>query len=180
MPENSKSIDIVSKNHLAPTADLMAVAAYEVSLFAIFEAIHLWQEKCLEASGGNISGPENTLLNVIRINDKPKALSDVAQFLNRTDLSNIQYAIRKLQKQGLIQKSPGKSKNQRKDVTYEVTEAGYALTEKFGLLRAKMLEKAFKSAGFKVETLDDMRQKINTMVGIYESVSREIALLPLD
>jgi predicted MarR family transcription regulator len=146
-------------------------------MFAIFESIQRWQAKCVEASEGAISGQENTILNVVRLNDRAKGLSDIAQFLNRTDLSNIQYAIRKLLKQGLIQKTPGKSENQRKDVTYEVTETGYRLTEKFATIRRQLLIEAFKNAGLNEELFIEMRGKVNAMIGIYESASRETSFL---
>jgi len=168
------------KNHLSETEGELSLTMLETSMFTAFASIHRWQEKFTEACDCSISGTDNTILNVIRFNERPKGLSDIASFLNRTDLSNIQYAIRKLVKLGLVQKSKGTTKNQRKDVTYEATEAGLKLTGKFSEIRRELIYKAISDAGFDQNTLQDMSQKINAMVGIYDNVARDMSVMKFD
>jgi len=68
--------------------------------------------------------------------DKAKTISELARFLNRDDLANIQYSLRKLQKAGLIEKH-GRSK--RRGIRYRVTEKGKQVTGVFVEMRARLL-----------------------------------------
>ena len=148
----------------------------EVALFAIFQSIHRWQEECAAALGASISGPDNTILNVIRLNERPKALSDIGLFLNRTDLSNIQYSIRKLLQAELIQKTSSSGSKRRRDVTYEVTEQGRILTDGFAAIREELLMNNIELINITEEKINDVTQLIKQLGGIYENAAREAAM----
>ena len=60
------------------------------------------------------------MLHIIRMNDRPKTIKDLARLTNRDDVPNIQYSLRKLIGAALvIRKGSGRS-----GVTYEVTKEG--------------------------------------------------------
>ena len=93
----------------------------EFALMRTFEGFGRWQSECL-ASVCDLAatGPENALLHIIRMNDRPKTIKDLARLTNRDDVPNIQYSLRKLIGAGLVvRKGAGRS-----GVTYEVTRRG--------------------------------------------------------
>ncbi|WP_245464574.1 winged helix DNA-binding protein, partial [Mesorhizobium sp. M8A.F.Ca.ET.021.01.1.1] len=89
--------------HLARTPLEIDVTEVEYALMRSYEAFGHWQAECLATViEFSASGPENALLHVIRMNDRPKSVRDLAQMTNRDDIPNIQYSLRKLLKGGLI------------------------------------------------------------------------------
>jgi predicted MarR family transcription regulator len=158
--------------HLGENEYERSVTRLELALFNIFESVERWEKECTAAvqPGLSITGGDSSLLHVIRMHDRPKGVSELAQFLNRDDLANIQYSIRKLQKLDLIQKSQGTGS--RKDVTYEVTEYGRVVTDKYAEIRRKLLMSIYEKAGFDPEKIDEIGDWIVLLVGMYESASR--------
>jgi predicted MarR family transcription regulator len=73
------------------------------------------------------------VLNVARMGDEPKRLSEIGQLLNRVDVPNRQYVTRKLVKAGLIETEGSSS---RKETRYRPTETGHSITEACAALRA--------------------------------------------
>jgi predicted MarR family transcription regulator len=76
------------------------------------------------------------VLNVVRMGDEPKRLSEIGQLLNRVDVPNLQYATRKLVRSGLIETEGSSS---RKETRYRATQTGHSVTEAYAALRAATL-----------------------------------------
>lgn len=68
-----------------------------------FEGFGRWQSECLASvSTLAATGPENALLHIIRMNERPKGIKDLVRLTNRDDVPNIQYSLRKLIGAGLV------------------------------------------------------------------------------
>lgn len=158
--------------HLGRDEYERSVSRLELAMFHVFESIERWEKECISAvdPAQSMSGHDSSLLHSIRSYDRPKGVSELAQFLNRDDIANIQYSIRKMQKSGLIQKS--EEGGSRKDVTYEVTEYGQQLTEGFADVRTKVLINTYRQAGFSKERIDELADLVILLVGLYESSGR--------
>ena len=78
--------------HLAESAVEVDTTELEFALMRTFEGFGRWQSECL-ASVCDLAatGPENALLHIIRMNDRPKTIKDLARLTNRDDVPNIQY-----------------------------------------------------------------------------------------
>ena len=83
--------------HLAASAVEVDTTELEFALMRTFEGFGRWQSECL-ASVCELAatGPENALLHIIRMNERPKTIKDLARLTNRDDVPNIQYSLRKL------------------------------------------------------------------------------------
>ena len=160
--------------HLVQNEDEQPLARFEAALWSSFQAFQRWEGECIRSAGSELSGFESSILNFIRMHEKPKALSDIAHFLSRDDLSNIQYTIRKLQQQGFIEKD--KSKKAGRDTCYVVTETGYNLTQSYSELRRELLLRTIKNFGFPAERLVDAADMMLLMSGLYESNAREVVI----
>lgn len=158
--------------HLARTPLEMSVAELEYALIRCFEGFGHWQAECL-ASVADIaaSGPENALLHMIRMNDRPKSVRDLTHMANRDDIPNIQYSLRKLIKGGLV----ARSGSGRSGVTYEATERGREVTDRYADVRADLLIKSVARVPDLAKRLQAAAHTLDLMMGIYEQASRAAA-----
>jgi predicted MarR family transcription regulator len=123
--------------HLAKTDDEQRVTEFELELWRVFYGFLRWQEAC-ENSVNNtrLTGDELAVLHVIRMKDKPKTLQDIGKILNRDDIYNITYNVKKLLKMGLVEKV----KNEfAKAFSYQITGAGLKNTEDYTVARRSLL-----------------------------------------
>jgi predicted MarR family transcription regulator len=158
--------------HLARTPQEMDVADLEYALIRCFEAFGHWQAECLASVVEfAASGPENALLHMIRANDRPKSVRDLAHMANREDVPNIQYSLRKLIKGGLV----AKSGSGRSGVTYEATELGRHVCDRYADVRADLLIQSIARLPELAKRLPDAAHALDLMTGIYEQAAREAA-----
>lgn len=119
--------------HLSETDDEIALTELEIALFRTHAAFDAWQQVSQVASADMpLNATDTIVLNIIRMKERPKVAAEVTRLLNRDDISNIQYSLRKLEKLDLIRlASPGR----RKGKAYEVTELGKKATDMHAALR---------------------------------------------
>ena len=160
--------------HLGKTEEELAAADFEYALLRCIESFNGWQQECLAAAAGHkMSATDNVVLHITRMNERPKTVTELARLLNRDDLSNIKYSIRKLLDAGLIEKATDSGR--LKGTRYRTTEAGIALTERFADLRRQQLIPALGSIAGVIQRLDGIAHTLNLVGGIYDQVAQVIA-----
>jgi predicted MarR family transcription regulator len=123
--------------HLARTETERRLSEFEFGLERLAQAYYRWKAACLAAvCDVPLTGDDVAVLNVVRMGDEPKRLSEIGQLLNRVDVPNLQYATRKLVRAGLIETEGSSS---RKETRYRATATGRAVTEAYAALRAATL-----------------------------------------
>ena len=123
--------------HLARTETERRLSDFEFGLERLAQAYYRWKAACLAAvCDVPLTGDDVAVLNVVRMGDEPKRLSEIGQLLNRVDVPNLQYATRKLVRSGLIETEGGSS---RKETRYGATATGRSVTEAYAALRAATL-----------------------------------------
>ena len=158
--------------HLARTPVEVDVAEIEYALMRTTEAFERWQTECL-ASVVDLaaSGPENAMLHIIRMNDRPKSIKDLARLANREDIPNMQYSLRKLIGAGLVVREG----SGRAGVTYSVTDLGRDVTDRYADVRASLLIEAINSVPNFTQKLEEATRTLELLTGIYEQVARVAA-----
>ncbi len=155
--------------HLCQIDEEVAVTMIEYSFIRTFGALERWMAECQGAAAHMpMSSTDNLVLNVIRMREAPKGISELARFLNRDDVSNIQYSLRKLQRVGLIEKNSSKK---RRGASYQVTEKGRKVTDEFARLRRKLLIAAVPTLTDWEEQVATTRRVLELMQGVYENAS---------
>lgn len=178
LPNNDIQLNGRTPWHLARNAEEAALTGFESSLERVIHAYHRWKSECLAAvrqaspSGESFSGNDTAVLNVIRMKDRPKGLSEIARLLNRDDTPNIQYSIRKLLKAGLIEKAAAAS---RKSTSYRVTQHGRAVTDAYADLRANLLSTLLRSIDQGADDQAAAEQFLNLMTGMYDQAAKQAA-----
>ena len=158
--------------HLARTPLEVDVAEVEYALMRSFEAFGRWQAECLASViDFAASGPENALLHIIRMNDRPKSIRDLAYMTNREDVPNIQYSLRKLIKGGLVKRSG----SGRSGVSYNVTPLGHEVTDRYADIRAALLINPVRHVPELASRLEDVARTLELMTGIYTQAARAAA-----
>ena len=158
--------------HLAQSGVEIDTTELEFALMRSFEGFGRWQSECL-ASVCDLAatGPENALLHIIRMNERPKTIKDLARLTNRDDVPNIQYSLRKLIGAGLVErKGAGRS-----GVTYEVTGEGRRVTDDYGAVRRRLLLAAVQNLPGFSDRLAEATRTLNLLSGIYEEIARTAA-----
>lgn len=158
--------------HLAEAPLERRLAELEYALMRTTESFSRWQAECLASSGDvNASGPENALLHIIRMNDRPKSVKDLARLSNREDIPNIQYGLRKLAREGLITRE-GAS---RTGVVYRVTEKGKAVTDRYALVRRALLIRLLERIEDAESAFAEAAQTLDLLCGIYDRAALSAA-----
>jgi predicted MarR family transcription regulator len=151
--------------HLASTPEEARLASFEFSLEHLAQAYYRWKAACLDAvSDAPLSGEDVAVLNIIRMGDEPKRLSEIGRLLNRMDMANLQYALRKLAKGGLIESAGSTS---RKDTRYRVTEAGRRATSDYARVRAEVLVPLIEALGKQLEDLGKTGRSLDLLASLY-------------
>jgi len=156
--------------HMAQTDFEIEHTEFEFSLIRAAAAFERWRSDCSACCfDRSLSGADVAVLNVIRMHDRPKSISEIARLLNRDDLSNIQYGIRKLVAAKVVEKN-GKGRS-KKGVRYFVTEYGYELTDNYAQLRRELVIRMSKALTTNV-SLAEAAKVLNLMSGMYDQASR--------
>src|SRR6202042_2930864 len=123
--------------HLARTETERRLSEFEFRLERLAQSYYRWKAACLAAvCDVPLTGDDVAVLNVVRMGDEPKRLSEIGQLLNRVDVPNLQYATRKLVRSGLIETEGSSS---RKETRYRATATGHSVTEAHAARRAATL-----------------------------------------
>lgn len=158
--------------HLARTPLEVDVTELEYALMRSYEAFARWQAECLATVVEfSATGPENAMLHIIRMNDRPKTIHDLAHMANREDIPNIQYSLRKLIKGGFVKRTG----SGRMGVTYEVTPLGRRVTDRYADIRSVLLIDAVTRVPDLAARLEDAAHTLELMTGIYEQAARSAA-----
>lgn len=155
--------------HLATDSYEVGLTELEFSIIRVSAAFERWQSDCLACCHGQtFSGADTAVLHVIRMHDRTKSISEIGRLLKRDDQSNLQYGIRKLLKAGLIEKSnDGSSK---KGVTYQVSELGREVTDRYADFRQELLVSTLQSISGDND-LEAISKVLNLMSGLYDQAS---------
>jgi len=169
MDNDQQPQDLDYRWHLSQSDTEVVCTELEFALMRCFEAFGRWQTECLASvSDLGASGPENALLHIVRMNDRAKSIKELARLTNRDDIPNIQYSMRKLVSEGLIEKQG----SGRTGVTYQATDKGKQVTDDYGAIRKNLLIEQISSLPQFDDRLKEAGQSLNILAGIYEEISR--------
>lgn len=156
--------------HLAKDQTELRLTELEFALMRSLEAFNRWVQATDEMVGTpELKPAEHIILHVIRMQNRPKSGPTIARLVNRDDLPNIQYSLRKLETAKLIQKS---KENTGKTFTYSISARGVKITDEYSRLRSELLVRSIKSLTEFDSRADDATQLLSMLTGIYEEAAR--------
>lgn len=156
--------------HLAENDEELSFTELEFAILRISGAFDRWQKDCLACCiDGGLSGTDNAVLHIIRMHDRPKSISDVARLMNRDDLSNLQYSLRKLSKAGLIERAG--NGNSKRNAAYSVTPRGTEISDLFAQFRRELLISLTDSIKNLDRDIETACKVLNLASGLYDHAS---------
>jgi predicted MarR family transcription regulator len=147
---------------------------FEFALHHIVEAFGRWSTELHEhVSGLIMTVQEVSMLQVVRMKDVPKSAAEIGKYLNRTDSANVLYALRKLEKAGLIEKIPGPPR----ETTYQVTEVGRDVTDRYAAKRRELLLSLIDRMSQSGSIFEGVNRTLWLMSGLYEQAARTVSVM---
>lgn len=163
--------------HLAKTNLEYHATDFEWSLVRFHEAFSrfvLATGMVTIATDADIKYQEHMILHVIRMQDRPKNSATIARLMNRDDIPNIQYSLRKLEAAGLIEKQ--KDTNS-KTYSYVASERGVQLTDEYYKVKQEILVKRLDEIADVEEKFERCARFLSLLTGIYEEAARDSATI---
>lgn len=144
--------------------------------WAVMRFFSAFERSCLQlsitAGSSDLSFQELVLLHVVGMQHHAQTSHSVARQLNRDDVQNLQYALRKLEKRGLISKSLG---DRSKTAHYSITPEGRESVGLYAKIRAQLLTGRTELVSEIDEKLKEATQLLSVLTGIYDDVARVAA-----
>lgn len=156
--------------HLARNTHEAATTDFEWSLIRFQQAFERYVSQLASITGlQKLSFPEVVILHVIRMQDRPKTAAIIARQVNRDDIPNIQYSLRKLVKLKLARKV---REANGKIFAYEVTRKGRELLDTYAELRADVLTGQTRNIENVDEKLRETARLLSLLTGVYDEAGR--------
>ncbi len=159
--------------HLSTNNHEIALTEIEFSIFRIFAAFNRWMDDlaacCHDDEEHGCNGMDFAIMNVIRMHDRSKSISEIGRLMNRDDISNLQYSIRKLTKGGFISKVG--SAGHKKGATYTTTERGNEATNTYARYRKELLIPLTQAIADSDERMDQVANVLSLLSGIYDQAA---------
>ncbi|HIE86168.1 MAG TPA: transcriptional regulator [Gammaproteobacteria bacterium] len=141
--------------------------------WAIMRFYSAFERSCQQlasvAGNTNRSFQELVILHVVAMQHHPQTSTSLARQLNRDDIANVQYILRKLLNEGLLVK---KKEPRGKTYTYDITKSGSVMVERYAEMRALLLlekTKFIDNIDTKLHAVNDL---LSLLTGIYDDTAR--------
>ena len=161
---------VVSSAHLAAGA-MPALSEYEFGLILASSAFSRWIVRCMAAAGAPGMSPLDVLvLHAVNHRGRQKTLADLCLVLNIEDTHTVSYALKKLEREGLIETG-----RQGKEKTAAISKEGAELCVRYGEVREDLLVRTVKSLSIDETDLSNLSALLRGLSGTYDQASRAAA-----
>ncbi|KAA0911266.1 winged helix DNA-binding protein [Pusillimonas sp. ANT_WB101] len=163
---------IVSSAHLAEGGS-PALSEVEYGLILASHAFSRWTVRCMAAAGlPGLSPIEVLILHAIRHRGREKKLADICLVLDIEDTHIANYALRKLEKAGLL--TTGKAS---KEKTVCITDKGAEACANYARIRERLLVDATSHARPSEDALSEVAALLRFMSGAFNQAARSAVTL---
>ncbi len=135
-----------------------------------------FERSCMQIASisgcSNLNFQELVLLHVVAMQHHPQNATSLARQLNRDDVANLQYTLRKLLSEDLISKQ---KEERSKAINFSITETGLEVVANYAKLRDQLLTSRVGHIESIDNKLEEMSSLLSLLTGIYEDASRASA-----
>jgi predicted MarR family transcription regulator len=164
--------DPVIDRYMTTGVEASALTRAELAIVRVGEAFSRWAFFLNKAAGGGTLATQDIyLLHSIRMRGGAQNLSELMMFLNRNDVSTIQYSLRKSEERGLIERVTGNSK---REAGYRLTEAGTRVTDRYAELRQEILVALVGEINGLVPALNAAGGALERLTSLYDQSTQAI------
>jgi predicted MarR family transcription regulator len=165
-------VDHPSNRYMTRSADASTLTRAELAMIRVLEAFSRWSYFLHKSVSGRPLGPQDVwLLHSIRMCGGAQNLSELLLFLNRNDVSTIQYSLRKIEQFGLIERVTGHSK---REAGYRLTELGIEATDSYAELREEMMVGLVGDVIGLVPALAEAASALERLTSLYDQSTQSV------
>lgn len=163
---------IVSSAHLV--SDRAAeLSEFEFGLTIANNAFQRWMVRCMAAAGvPDLSPLDILVLHGVNHRDRTKKLADICLVLNVEDTHVVTYALKKLEKLGLVR---GEKKGKEK--VFAATAKGRQVCVRYREIREQCLVNSLSAIGSANTEIGDLAGLLRALSGLYDQAARAAASL---
>jgi predicted MarR family transcription regulator len=162
--------------HLASNQVEISLTEFEYGVLRFREAFEHWVVQAVRSSSSSssieLNFSELIVLHTLRMQPKPAGVAILARLLNRDDVPNIQYSLRKLAKVGLVQSQREKG---AKSASYVPTEIGIEMTNSYARTKREILFGQLADLPGFEDRIASATRTLTTLTGLYEECARVAA-----
>lgn len=159
--------------HLALDTHEESLTNFEFAVLQVTESFQRFAVQAVRvASDLDLTFNEVVALHVVRMQERPKDSATIAQLMNRDDLPNLQYSLRKLVKLGLLERTKARTAS-----VFTVTDAGRAVSDRYAALRRQALTTNLSELTDVTARLQQVVRSMHVLTGLYDNAARELATI---
>ncbi|MEM7570409.1 MAG: winged helix DNA-binding protein [Pseudomonadota bacterium] len=144
----------------------------ELAMISTLEAFSRWTVFLNKAvSDAALAHQDIWILHSIRMRGGAQNLSEILLFLNRNDVSSIQYSLKKLERHGLVERVVGNSK---REAGYMLTQEGEDMTQEYATLRDQLLLDIVSEQTSIEGALMQSAQTMERLTGLYDQATQVV------
>ncbi len=163
---------IVSSSHLV-SEKAAELSELEYGLIIANHAFQRWMVRCMTAAGlADLNSLDVLILHNVNHRSREKKLADICFNLNIEDTHTAAYALRKLDKLGLVQ-----GRKQGKERFFSTTEQGIEACQRYRAVREECLIETLGEIGVDNERLGEIARVLRSLSGLYDEAARAAASL---
>ncbi|MEJ8474671.1 winged helix DNA-binding protein [Roseibium algae] len=163
---------VVSASHLASGA-MPALSEIEFAVTMMVNAYQRWMVRCMAASGSEgLSALDVQVLHSVNHRGRVKTLADLCLVLNIEDTHTVTYALKKLEKSGLVE-----SGRRGKEKIAKITASGENACLEYRRLREALLVEPMKALGLDENELSKLAATLRLVSGNYDQAARAAAAM---
>lgn len=172
MSQDEKLGPIVSSAHLAD-GGMPALSEVEFGLILASHAFGRWMVRAMTAAGEpGLAAVDVMVLHSANHRGRPKRLSDLCMVLGIEDTHLVNYAVKKLEKRGLVA-----SRREGKEKLVGTTEKGVEACLRYRAVREALLVDAVKGLGPEAGAVTAAATTLRALSGNYDQAARAAAAL---
>ena len=172
MADKSQFGPIVSSAHLADSA-FPSLSELEFGLILSGHAFERWMVHCMTAAGEpGLTAIDVLVLHSANHRGRPKRLSDLCIVLGIEDTHVVIYAIKKLEKRGLV-----KGTRSGKEKLISTTEKGVETCMRYRDIREELLVESVRGLGLDPKVTSTVAAMLRALSGHYDQAARAAASL---
>ena len=167
----SAADDVAIADRFGRTDEERALFRFQHAAICYIEAFKRHIERQLIAVTGDttFSAQDCMILHAIRMALRPQSIPDIQHFLNRSDVANVQYGVKKLVKAGLIEQAP---RDAGRGTAYRLTVDGERVSGIYVENRHKLMADVLQGQKNFCQDADTASHLLMTLTGTFDHLSR--------
>jgi len=156
--------------HLAQLEGGAELTEFEFASIRFREAFeHFVLQATRTSSGADLNFAELCVMHTIRMQAMPTGAAWIARMLNRDDIPNIHYSLRKLANMNLIS---GIKEKGSKNINYQVTKEGERITDLYVSIKKEVLSSQLDELSDFTTKISSVTRMLTMLTGMYEESAR--------